>query len=512
MHSAPANPPANPKELSQLRDGAFMLKRHPQAAAQVQAMPWAADGFSLQGAQMVNSLNQILNHAPQAAPLLDSPLVRELNSLNLQAIRSMAQLVTASPQSFHRVINHPILRNQPAAAEYSAVIAAVWPTEEHFPRLTDRLLNLATTNTQTSRVVLPHTGPVNIILLRQETDGDPETIHRIEKALRYAEDFMQTPLPTDQIVVLVADVLPPGIVGYNYSTHITVPTDSDRTSPEPQWNDYVQKSFTHEAAHHYWQDNATWINEGMAELIAEIGEHRRTGAAVTAAIHPDPKHTAIKDVPKYGAATAPDYALGKRLFLDLRDAAGPETFQQRMIRIYRTTQERIPQNGYIRSGVHLKEIEEAFDSAPCRRVIDRWYHGSNDYRTDLYDFSDPDPRLNYVYGKLTQLHVTLDGSTPAPPQIPANRIRSIPELYLQLEYPEPRHARTLNLEARFFHHDGHCFLTRRVQYQAQPGSNGGYLRIPMADTPSQGWKPGHYAAFIYQDNTKLAHFAWDITE
>ena len=503
---------ANPQHLSQIREGAFMLQRHPQAAAQVQAMPWAANGFSLQGTEMVNNLNRMLNHAPQAESLLTSPLVQELNSLHLQAIKSMAKLVTANPDSFLRVINHPILRNQPSSEEYAAVIAAVWPTEEQFPRLTDRLLNHAMTNTEKHRFVLPHTGPVKITLLRQETDGDPETIHRIEKALRYAEDFMQTPLPTDHLVVLVADVLPTGTVGYNYDTHINIPTDYDRTSHDTQWNDSVQKSFTHEVAHYYWQNNANWINEGMAELIAEIGENQRIGAAVTAAIHPDPTHDCIKDIPKYGQATAPDYALGKRIFLDLRDTVGPETFQQRMIRIYRNTQEQIPQNGYIRRGIHLKEIEDAFDSEESQNVINRWYEGNNEYRTDLFDFSDPDPRLNYVYGKLTLANVTLDGRTPAPPQIRAEQIRSIPELYLQIEYPEPRNVKTLSLEARFFYHDGHCFRTRQIQYEAQPGTTGGQLRIPMTDNPSQVWRPGYYAAFIYQDNTKLAHVTWDITE
>ena len=120
---------------------------------------------------------------------------------------------------------------------------------------------------------LPLSGPVSITVA---TEGPAETGHlqpSIEKWLRWLEEYLETPLPTANVLVHYGHGLPSPATGGNVGVSIIHPPGYAAPS-EFHWTQ-------HELVHYWFVGNEGWIDEGLAQ-------------ALTSLIGPDPGKSMLK--------------------------------------------------------------------------------------------------------------------------------------------------------------------------------------------------------------------------
>ena len=97
-----------------------------------------------------------------------------------------------------------------------------------------------------------------------------------------------------------------------------------------------------------------------------------------------------------------DYSLGERLFIDLHDAVGTAEFRKGMAALYRESTVDDTADNMPGTKLGISHIKARFTQAAARQAMDRWYHGSVPYRTDLYDQDPVDPRLSVLNAQVNR--------------------------------------------------------------------------------------------------------------
>jgi len=117
-------------------------------------------------------------------------------------------------------------------------------------------------------VTLPLSGDVQLIFIQSvQNDLNDDIVDQVEDAIRVLEEFMATPFPVSEVVLLMAT---PGelsgdfnVAGLNFGTHMVIDPSLARQGDN-------NRVLNHELAHYYWGSRQApfWFYEGGADFLS----------------------------------------------------------------------------------------------------------------------------------------------------------------------------------------------------------------------------------------------------
>lgn len=555
---APDPPPPSlppPAGYAELPNVAALSRQNPAAAQAIQALPWVSDGIvaaeRAAAAALVNIgrgpeplLGDLLDkawvnkvdHFPELATALTAlqgiaalepaaarriaamPFLKTLESADVAALESLAQLAAADRETFGHTLAHPSLAG--GIDDDMAKVAAVWAgVHRHNPALLNRLLNGEPVRLEERVIDLPQSGPLTLAILRLEP-GNSGSMDLLAAAVRFAADYIGEPLPRRYVALLFAAAVPDYSAGANFGTHIAVRPEYDNPAAggalaEGGLSPDSGRALAHEVAHYYWADNAPWLDEGAAELLAALFVESRWGD------NPQPNHypcagaAGIRDLAAadyaWGAAGDPcHYALGERLFLDLRRALGAADFREGFRRLYRE----ISAGGGASGIAAVRRAFSGIDPAARERVegiIDRWHNGADpaDWRLPA-DATAAVAELPAINGRIKRAYLSL-----TPGGKPAHRFSAAAAgdwawLNLEYAYHFAGPPRDLELEVVEYFEDGFAYRRARDVVTLTAQGSGGWRRYSVGPGPGRPWAVGRHWVLVYHRGVKVAAVAYEV--
>lgn len=552
---SPGPPPAGYTELP---NAAILGRQNPAAAQAIQALPWIADGIAaaereaaaalvdlaivsepllrdLLGktwihkvenfpelAAALTALRQIaaLREAAMARRIAAMPFLNSLEPAGGAALESLAQLAAANRETFARVIDHPSLAGGIGddAAPVVSVLAGVQQTN---PNLLPRLLNLEQVNVEERVIDQPGDGPLTLVIIRLGTNaaGNSGSMDLLAAAVSFTADYMGEPLPRRYVALLFADAVPDYSVGANFGTHIAVRPQYD--TPAAGYSARNSgRAIAHEVAHYYWAGNAPWLDEGAAEGLAALFTASRWGGDPMPNHYPCAQAEGIKDLagPDYAPGAAGEqcpYALGERLFLDLRRALGADNFRRGFRRLYRELNAGGGNETDI-AVVRRAFAGEDFAAGPAaqdraRQVINRWHNGA-----ELTGWPLPDPTaavadLPLINGRIRRVYLSLTPGGPPSHRFSAAAAGDWAWLNLEYSYHISGPPQDLVLEVVEYFADGFPYRQVRDSVTLTAPGGGGWRRYSVGPGPGRPWAAGRHWVLVYHQGVKVAAVEYEVT-
>ena len=349
---------------------------------------------------------------------------------------------------------------------------------------------------------LPLTGEVRLTIIRTRP-GPARSMDSLEHSVRGVEAFMGEPLPTSHVRLFFN---PFGGPAAHYGEYIALGAgaDDEDGSGGAEWFD---GAIIHELAHYYFSNNSGWITEGTASIVEDIVDDARDGKPVDADNHPCAHVRSIEELeadPFYGC----NYALGKRIFLDLYRSLGVAAFQQGLRDLYLMA---------TRGDVGISNLEAAFKAAAPDRAaavdtaIARWYYGTEPYVDPPPDGETADPELRGVNGRIEAAFVvSSDGRRVS--SFSAQDPVLDPELAGQLSFRASRTSREVRLQAVGYYEDGYSFGRRYAEFTVEPGQTRHTVNVWFdRPGPGYGWATGRYWVYVYYEGRKAAEAWFEVT-
>ena len=270
------------------------------------------------------------NHHSLYAAIVNLPWLRDgLDNTEKAAIDEILSIAVANPAVAKAIFGMSFLID-----EYPARKAAI----------------------QQGRYDTDYTRNLAVTILRAAGNAPGEVApDLVAESVRLAENIMQMPLPTDNVIIVVDDrsVIIDWAFGINYGFAIGLKQQTETTSREQLLNTLV-----HEIAHYWWSGNADWIDEGAADTIAATASAQQGHTAFS---NPNRRDacTAV-NISDIGATSHSNpaqfhcnYYLGEKLFRAIQDAATPDDFAAGLQRLYRMSRLQ-------RYGAGIQQIRQAF--------------------------------------------------------------------------------------------------------------------------------------------------------
>ena len=347
----------------------------PQAAERLASYPWFMDGLHKDEVTVVTALGSMSYETGTGAALVGMSFLDSVEPSDAFALMSLEYLAYDSSTTFSRVMSHPSVADGIADHE-TAAIALLYDVQKTNPDMVDTLLEPSDVLVERRAIELPRAGDVDLAIVRLQP-GAARSMELLEKAVRFAEDFMREPFPTNFILLLYGDAVMPHFAGHNSGFNMTVHPDFDSNddSDEAHYAPYI---LAHEVAHYYWNSSSqAWLDEGAAEIMSIIYEETTTGQEAQGGANTFPcGYTAdltgverMKDPQADGCA----YSLGTRFFLDLYRTLGEREFQRGFQDLYRLGRDILdPEDPDARG---IRHVREAFDFSQEARdeIIPKWY-------------------------------------------------------------------------------------------------------------------------------------------
>ena len=494
--------------LTDLQNARWLSHSRPEIADKMASLPWAADGLSETEEKIVEQLLflYVANSTPTAVSLMDMPFLQSVEPGDLQAVTSLRMISQEDRPAFQQIMEHPTISAGGITDPWTPVVATLRSAQQFSRRLISNLLDQAQVNLETRNIQTSLRGTVALNIVRMGAGSDPQSMDRLESAVRKAEAYMGEPLPIDMVAVLYADAVSPGNAGRNYGSGITILPKYDSATEK-----VTQKINDHEVAHHYWGGNENWIDEGISEFMAAVFLASRTGTRIQPDSRPCPDFKAIAQLPTEDNAHLCDYSLGVRLFIDLHHAVGDQEFRKGMAALYRESTVDDTADNLPGTRLGISHVKATFSSAAAKRVIDRWYHGTAPYRTDLYDRDPVDPGLSVLNAQVDRSGLLINGNPVNSFSSSRNRGGAI----LSIGYSHPDPVTTpgeIVFQFVVFYQDGHPFQVQENAAKVKAGGTGIngigiYVWSPGQPRPA----PGEYVGYVYEEGNKIAQVHWSVT-
>ena len=544
-----------PAGYAALPNTAALAQHNPAAAQAIQALPWIADGVAAAerdaAAALVNigigqedllidllakpwirdggdfkelgaalaGLNTLSVWAPASARRIAAmPFLDRLEPSDAAALTALSQLVSGDPPAFGEVMSHPTLQAgiSDEAAKIVAVLAGVNWTN---PDLTPTLLNFTQTTLEERTVDLPRAGPITLAIIRPEP-GAAGSMDLLEQAVRFAEDYMGETFPRRYVVVLFGPATPASFAGANFGTHIAIRPEYDRPDTGSRART-AGRVLAHEVAHYYWDVKIAWLDEGAAEFMAAAFEQQRAGDSLMPNHYPcgrvnNLRALAAMNYQRGAPGYQCNYALGERLFLDLRQALGAADFRQGFRQLYRDIHAIDQKPG-------IAEVRAAFQgdaATPTGQmqtdlvdlVIARWYAGDKPYPQRHRDTRPVANQLPAVNGQIDRAYLSLTPDGPATHRFPAAAADGWGWLTVHYSYNFSGDPQPLELEIVEYYADGFAYRRVKDTVLLTGDGYGGARRYSVGQRPGREWTPGRYWIYVYHQGIKVAEVAYEVTE
>ena len=495
-------------KLTDLSNAKWLSHSKPEIADKMASLPWAADGLSETEENIIGQLLflYVKNTTPTAVSLMDMPFLQSVNPGDLQAVTSLRMISQENRPAFQQIMNHPTFQGTGIIDAWTPVVATLRSAQSYNRSLIPTLLDHAQVHLETRTIQTPLRGTVTLNIVRIGAASDPQSMDRLESAVKNAEAFMGEPLPTDVVNVLYADAVRGSNAGHNSGESIVILPLYDSPGEEQ-----AQGINDHEVAHYYWSGSENWVDEGMATFMEAVFLAHRTGTRIQPDSQPCPDFRAIAQLSTKDDTHPCDYSLGVRLFIDLHDAVGTAEFQKGMAALYRESTVEDSADNLPGTKLGISQIKAKFTSSAARVAIDRWYHGTEPYRTDLYDRDPVDPRLSVLDAQVNRSGLFINGN----PVSSFSSSRNGSGAVLSIGYSHPNPVGTpgeILFQYVVFYQDGHPSQVQEITVKANVGETGFsgigiYVWSPGQPRPA----PGEYVGYVYEAGNKIAQVHWSVT-
>ena len=474
-----------------------------EVASSVVALGWVRDGVEDEEVAAIEELSYMSNvNAREALRIVGMQFVEALDPADLPALASLRRLAAFRPDAFARVMRHEALGDG-VTDDLAPVIATLNGVARTNPGLIDVLLDPSNVLLEQRNIRLPLSGEVVLAVIRTRP-GAARSIDLLEHSVRSAEALMGAPLPTRYVGLLYEEAVAGSSAGTNFGTHIAIVPryDVDDGSQEAS---FAGHSIAHEVAHYYWRDNADWVDEGAADIMASIVDNARTGRPVGITNRPCAYAGSIAELEalelsRSEAEFTCNYSLGERLFVDLYRTLGEAGF----VRGFRELNRHEPAG--------IEHVRQSFgltgDNGAASVAIARWYDGIGPFP---FPATEPtDPSLPSIGGQIDFAYVSLGQYGSPASTLPPEQSTEWLYVVLQLSY-KVSEARELPLKIVQYYQDGFAFEQRDVVLTVDDRHVGQWLWFPIGFAPSELWASGRYLVQVYMGERKIAEVEYEAT-
>ena len=176
-------------------------------------MPWIADGADPGEEKIVDLLVLILSRGSRQTYLtqrgkslrqedtllmLDMPFLQSIEPGDLPAVRALSSIVQDDGAQFSAILRHPNFQGT-ITDEWTPIIATLWGAYLNDPSLIPVLLTPGMISLESRKIELPHTGTVELHIVRVEGERNPRVMDILEEAVANVESFMELPLPVQMV-------------------------------------------------------------------------------------------------------------------------------------------------------------------------------------------------------------------------------------------------------------------------------------------------------------------------
>ena len=347
----------------------------PLTAGRIASYPWFADGLHSDEVTVVTALGSISYETGSGTELVGMSFLDSIEPPDAFALMSLEFLAYESPAVLEKVLAHPSVADGITDDE-TAVIALLQDVQMTNPDMVDTLLEQSNVQVERRSVGLPLAGDVELTIVRLQP-GAVRSMDLLEESVRFTEEFMGEPFPSNFVLLFYADAVTPGYAGHNSGFNMTVHPDfdSDDDSDDAHYAPFI---LTHEVAHYYWHSSSQlWLDEGAAEVMSIVYEETTTGQEAQGAANTFPCAYAadLSGVERIEETLAGDcsYSLGTRFFLDLYRTLGEEEFRRGFRDLYRMGVDITdPEDPDARGMDHVREAF-GFSQNARDEIIPKWY-------------------------------------------------------------------------------------------------------------------------------------------
>ena len=519
----PPVPAANPKPrvektdltaLTDLQGAKWLQQNYPDTARKMAKMPWIADGADPGEEKIVDLLILILSRGLQtnvfdptgkslreedALLMLDMPFLQSIEPGDLPAVRALSSIVQDDGAQFSAILQHPNFQGT-ITDEWTPIIATLWGAYRNDPSLIPVLLTPGMISLESRKIELPHTGTVELHIVRVGDEGNSRVMDMLEEAVANVEFFMALPLPVQMVSVLFADSVTPSYSGNNFGASITVLPQYERE------DEILPGILAHEAAHYYWSGNQDWIDEGMSDLIQSYHRWQTTGIPMTASIYPCPHFSNIQQLERANPGKNEDafrcnYSLGERIFLNLWQELGNVPFREGSQRLYEKTKT---------GGASIEDVRVAWNRL---KIVEKWYSSADTGTVQGIDGSKPTWKLDEIHGRIENAGIVLSQGGALVESFSTGRHQGY--AYLQFDYTHPTFIEdswTVDLMMTEAFEDGFTYNVRPLELTVKGIHVRGTWRISVGPGEGEKWKPGKHIVMLHDRNgTKVAEVRWNVT-
>ena len=495
----------------------LIAERDAAVAERVAGALWLADGADADDLKAAHALSLIARRdAAAAGRVAGMPFLQTLEAADAAALESLGKIAYFAPDRLADIISRPNIADGVDNNE-APVVSMLFDTLRWAPHLVDVLLDPTIATTDRRTVELDLAGEVELVIVRTKR-GARRGMDLLENAVREAENLMGEPLPTKYVGLLYEDAVAGAFAaGTNFQTHIAIRPkyDVDNSSFDASFAPHI---IAHEVAHYYWEENANWVDEGMADMMASAIENRRTESPIIATNPPcafAESVAALEELaPEEGEpAYACNYSLGERLFVDLLRTMGDDAFWEGARNLYAASQSETAGE----TGAGIEDVRQAFVGADAASdagaSIARWYDGTGEYDLSRLDESSLKIRFSALNAQVTRAYVALEEDGGRVLRFSPDDVADFAWLTMQYTY---YHAagdpNRVKIEIVQFYEDGFEFGRKTALINTDPRYSEATwtIRSNLGASAPDLWAPGRYWAFVYEGGDKIAEVEYEV--
>ena len=373
-----SRPTATPRRAAALRSSSFdyttqntrwARQSHPDLYQSITRLPWAGDGLDTADQAAIDEILYIaVRDAATAKAMVAMPFLQTNDAASRHALESVNDLLRAGNAT---ALHSSRIYQAGITDEWAPVVAAAGAVE---PDAVAEYLDGQIT-VQPESYATDYTSNLAVTIIRPAgSAAGGVNPGLIAQSVQLAENIMRMPLPTDNVIVVVDDrAATGGFFGTNHGFAIGLEQEAETKSPERLLNVLV-----HEVAHYWWNSNAEWIDEGVADTIAATAS---TQQGHTFAANPNRRQdcaadniSEIGDAPRsYRGQFYCNYYLGEKLFRAVQDAAAPDDFIAGLQRLYQLSREQPAPRTQDEYRAGIEQVRAAFPDHAA--IIEQHYSG-----------------------------------------------------------------------------------------------------------------------------------------